>query len=245
MGQTLINWESYYNFYQLKSKDLNTFEFYYDNEKSTIIAAAMLELFLHEIVSIIDFTQFSLSNFLTNLPINGAYDTNIFWEIRNSNTLIARIKKNINVTTDPKYQIAKLVFSLPYISLDYGDKAIIPFENNTYHETNNNCSLCWQIDKIYEEILTSQLPEDIMQSKLKHLDQLLVNGYKLLTVYEKNGYASASASYKEKIAEVKKYRSLHGDDFETDDVRLIHSRWCKNCGSRKPDIYERGREIDE
>lgn len=245
MSPALVNWESYYNFYKSKNNDPNSFEFYYDDVNSTMIASAILELFLYELISVTNFSQFSLSTFLANLPVNGAYDTKIFWEVQNSNLLIARIKKDINITTDPKYPIIKLRFNLPISLSTYTDKVAIPFENNIYHETNINCPLCFQIDKEYNEVFNNPLPEDIVQRKLKNLEQFLVNGYELLTVYEKNGYGSAKLFYKEKISKIKKYESLHGNDFEPDDIRLIHSRWCKNCGSRKPDIYDRSREVDE
>jgi hypothetical protein len=250
MSPAIVNWESYYNFYKLKNNDNNPFEFYYDNINSTIIASTMLEKYFYELVDTTDFTQFSLSNFLAKLPINGAYNTKIFWEVKNGNMLIARIKRDINITTieitDQNYPpIIILRLNLPIDISNYSTKVAIPFLNSIYHEKNVNCPLCDQIDKIYNEMFNTILPENILQLKFKTLENCLVNGYGLLTVYEKNGYGSAKLFYKEIISKIKKYKSLHGNDFELDDVRLVHSRWCKHCGSRKPDIYDWSREIDE
>lgn len=126
-------------------------------------------------------------------------------------------------------------------------KRIVPFTISGYHETSAGCSICQQIDDLYDFILNHDLTEIAKQTQLKFLDDnFLINGYQLLQTLEKIGYPCAKLYYKQKIKKLKTFNSIHGiDNTDPNKVRLIHSRWCKNCGSRKPDIYDESREVDE
>lgn len=135
-------------------------------------------------------------------------------------------------------------------------KYVIPFQNNSNWKTNANCPFCLAINDLYNEIMYMNADSDenqqLQQSKIQQLENLLVDGYGLLQVYEKNGYFIYNKNEIDKI----KYYTTNSNSFMSkvsnyfdpqrsvssstniDDPVLLHSRWCKNCGSRKPDIYD-------
>jgi hypothetical protein len=195
-----------------------------------------------------------INNFIVNLPLTGAYNTKIFWTSEINNILIAKINRLSEDQIIPEiYRTVDLFIQMPVKKLS--SKKAIPFINQVFHETNSNCPICWQIDQLYTKVFVESNGV-IYQQILNNLDDnFLVNGYSLLSVFEKNGYHTALDAYKQKILKLKEYNSIHdeytGSDNQIeknlflDKPRLIHSRWCKHCGSRKPDIYEEGRETDE
>lgn len=132
-------------------------------------------------------------------------------------------------------------------------KYIIPFLNPTNWETNEHCELCSAIDGLYNDIIAGN--SDDLSKNTDFLDRYyLVDGYNLLPVYEQNGYII----YREtQIEQLKQYRNdnadfmikvhnvLYPNDHQTvsdytiaDSPTVLYSRWCKRCGSRKPDIYD-------
>jgi len=256
MNPALVNWEDYFNQYKILYKDPNDYNYYLNNINSGVIAKNLLEIFMNELIKNTDFSDIDLNNFIVDLPIAGAYDTIIYWDLKNDYSLMALVNKEFeDELIDIRYKIIRLEIQLPIKTIS--NKVAIPFVNQIFHETNNYCPICFQIDEMYDKAFNEDFPPEVRQEILNLLDNnFLVNGYDLLTVYEKNGYHAAKKAYKLKISKIKEYTSLHGEytgdpdnaiekGMFLDKPRLIHSRWCKNCGSRKPDIYDEGREIDE
>ena len=107
-------------------------------------------------------------------------------------------------------------------------KTIIPFQNPRLWETNNNCFWCKTVDDLYNDVLNST-NNDYNQEVLDFLDEnYLVNGYRVLSVFEKWGLD-------DKINAINEYNNL---EYNNPIPNILHSRWCEWCGSRKPDIYE-------
>jgi len=107
-------------------------------------------------------------------------------------------------------------------------KTIILFENPRLWETNSNCLWCETVDILYNIALNSQ-DDDYNQKILDFLDDnYLVNGYKVLSTFEKWGL-------KDKISAINTYNNI---DYNNPTPNILHSRWCEWCGSRKPDILE-------
>jgi hypothetical protein len=132
-------------------------------------------------------------------------------------------------------------------------KYVIPFKDKNKWESKDDCSLCSRIDKNYNEILNND-NISYKQKQINFLDRhLLISGYSLIELYERNGYGIYK---KDKIIEVKQYKSesdifynkveyylnnKNYNDFNEvniDKPVLMYSKWCKECGSRKPDIYD-------
>jgi hypothetical protein len=141
-------------------------------------------------------------------------------------------------------------------------KYIIPFVDKNKWQTINknplaevddigyNCPLCEVADDGYKKVLL-QTNSFVQQKQINELENVLVDGYNLLTIYEKNGFAIYK---KDDIEKIKLYTDVN-DLFmqkvqhyftpsypipvnsNIDMPVLNHSRWCKYCGSRKPDIY--------
>jgi hypothetical protein len=147
---------------------------------------------------------------------------------------------------------------------------IIPFVDSTKWVTNNNCTLCKTIDDLYNKA-KSETDSDLYQDDLFVLDNyLVVDGYNLLEVYEKNGLILdvtpsdnvsvgniVTPKINPEITRMRQYKTstdlfmkkVQKLLFPEDNVVLpndpsidvpvtAHSRWCKYCGSRKPDIYD-------
>lgn len=113
---------------------------------------------------------------------------------------------------------------------------------------NDNCKLCSTIDKLYNELLTDQSN----QHKISSLEYLLIDGYKLINVIESNNNITNEVAeniksyltYNDDI--VNKAISKFGNSSESivyntyfaKNPTMLFGRWCRDCGSRKPDIYD-------
>lgn len=125
-----------------------------------------------------------------------------------------------------------------------------------YWEHTSNCSLCSAIDNQYKYIqeLASQkvINKYAIQHEMKILEKMLVNGYGLINVYEANhtqhklisDRIHSMSSYNDDIVKsvIKKYGIEVGDlvynTYISKEPTLIFSRFCKDCGARKPDIFD-------
>lgn len=127
-----------------------------------------------------------------------------------------------------------------------------------YHEHTLNCSCCSAIDRQYNIVLAlqSDLPRQNAQFlfELKNLEKMLVNGYGLLDVYEANNMVNhPTKSYVyTKLMEMPSHtddvvnraistfteQSVPYNQFISYNPTLIFSRFCKECGARKPDIFD-------
>lgn len=113
-----------------------------------------------------------------------------------------------------------------------------------YYEHNHNCSLCSVIDDEYSKINDSFNQQD----KIKKLEELLVNGYNLVNVYESNN---------KKISNLSSYKTYNDDilkkalskfspsqsqqvynTYYALDATLLFGRFCRECGARKHDIFD-------
>ena len=139
----------------------------------------------------------------------------------------------------------------------------IKFPKDTdFWKTNHDCPICKPIDEIYMNIFNSDknVLDSEIQKELRFLDNnYLVNGYQLLLVYEKNyndetfdnikklkSYVSNNKAFMNEV-----YRQYQPEYFDNKTSgnpytpTLLHGRWCQNCGSRKPSIYDTEREIED
>lgn len=133
-------------------------------------------------------------------------------------------------------------------------KTIIPFYYNSNWETNHNCKLCESIDEYYKDILNNKLDK----SKINFLDNLLVDGYGLLKVYEKNGshlyekekldllntYLNDNEHLDIKIKNILYNTNNEYSGYKSDIPTIRYGRWCSRCGSRKPNIFDSLRYMD-
>jgi len=147
-------------------------------------------------------------------------------------------------------------------------KYIVPFVNSNNWETNSNCNLCPIIDALYNKAIIESDPFQL-QYDLSDLDNyLVVDGYNLLPVYETDGYVIDNSDpefivpiVNLNIQRISQYQVctdlfmlkvnkvlyptqnivLPGNS-SIDNPVIIHSRWCKKCASRKPDIYDTERQ---
>jgi hypothetical protein len=118
-------------------------------------------------------------------------------------------------------------------------KRLIPFDYPRAWENNPNCLMCNSTDKLYNKVLNED-DEYQIRKTLEFLDEYcVVNGYEALKTFEKNGFKE------NKLKEISTFKTIRYSDDANDKARLIHSRWCIMCGSRKPDIYDESREINE
>ena len=121
-------------------------------------------------------------------------------------------------------------------------KYVLEISKNKY-ESSPNCEICKVIDEQFKTLSSFSSQEEI-----KRLELLLVNGYHLNDVLESN-----NAQIKYKL--LNQYPSYHIDIYnkalhkigEENTIyntynalspTLLFGRWCKNCGSRKHDIYD-------
>lgn len=134
-------------------------------------------------------------------------------------------------------------------------KYVVPFINNDNWETNAHCELCAATDEIFHGIIDKTYTDADIQSRTDFLDKYyLVDGYNLLPVYEGNGYAIYRSDQIEKLKQYKNsntdfmtkvHNVIYPEALEpvankliADYPTVLYSRWCKRCGSRKPDIYD-------
>ena len=118
-------------------------------------------------------------------------------------------------------------------------KHILKISDNKY-ETNRFCPICECIDKIYDKIKT--------QKDIENLETLLVNGYGLVDVLEANNMTSKykylqnvpsyhDDIYNKALAQIGNKDTIY-NSYNAMSPSLLFGRWCKNCGSRKHDIYD-------
>ena len=118
-------------------------------------------------------------------------------------------------------------------------KHILKISDNKY-ETNRFCPICECIDKIYDKIKT--------QEDIENLETLLVNGYGLVDVLEANNMTSKykylqnipsyhDDIYNKALAQIGNKDTIY-NSYNAMSPSLLFGRWCKNCGSRKHDIYD-------
>lgn len=136
-------------------------------------------------------------------------------------------------------------------------KYIINCKDPNKISTNESCELCKNIDKAYM-IIENLQDEEEKQRMLNSLEGSLVDGYHLLKIYETGGKGPISII---KMNEIKNYYTItdgflsRANEFfsgieaisnkSIDSPVILHSRWCKICGSRKKDIYDSDRIINE
>ena len=129
-------------------------------------------------------------------------------------------------------------------------KYIINCKDPNKLTTNDKCDLCKNIDNMYKDI-ESQTDQDLKQKMINTLEGSLVDGYRLLNVYEKGGIGPI---YIVKVNELRNYYNITdsflskldnyfndaeiSNDKDVDSPVILHSRWCKRCGTRKKDIYD-------
>ena len=133
-------------------------------------------------------------------------------------------------------------------------KYIIPFIDNSNWQTNENCPYCKQIDNLIKKIMSLQTKdENLAFERIEHLETFLADGYEILKTFEANGYIflklnTINGLYTLKNVDenvLEKYRCyLQNEEYidpKGDVPTTLHSRWCKHCGFRKPDIYDTNR----
>ena len=125
-------------------------------------------------------------------------------------------------------------------------------ETKIMWEHNDNCSLCSAIDKQYnyiEEIFkTPNYDKDYLQQQWNVLEDMLVNGYGELHTLEAeskvhkfyNNLLNDMTFYNEDINKliINKYgnKKIKYNEDNLRQASILFSRFCRNCGSRKPDI---------
>ena len=125
-------------------------------------------------------------------------------------------------------------------------------ETKIMWEHNDNCSLCSAIDKQYnyiEEIFkTPNYDKDYLQQQWNVLEDMLVNGYGELHTLEAeskvhkfyNNLLNDMTFYNEDINKliINKYgnKKIKYNEDNLRQASVLFSRFCRNCGSRKPDI---------
>ena len=131
-------------------------------------------------------------------------------------------------------------------------------------QSNAKCQLCSAIDNQYKyviemakKIATSELPEETYvywKQQVDILEGMVVNGYHIPSVYEESltphkfvdKNIRETPTYSDDIVNyvIKKYGDKDNvtandyDEYERRKPTLYFSRWCRDCGARKPDIYD-------
>lgn len=124
----------------------------------------------------------------------------------------------------------------------------------TNWEHNDNCPMCKAIDNQYKFVQDmSKLPEvnlHYLKQQMDVLEGMLVNGYGVLHVFEANATPHKNAdnlirgmeTYNDDLVnyvidkfgtEKRKY-----NDYNRMQPTLYFGRFCKDCGARKPDIFD-------
>lgn len=133
-------------------------------------------------------------------------------------------------------------------------KTVIPFIDSNKWETKEDCLFCQTIDRMFKTIHLLPTYEEQQQQLSKLDDTLLVNGYGLIKVLEGRGeiiihpndisrislYYDNSEKFMKKVHNVlySENRVDISNIIAIDEPVLIHSRWCKSCSRRKPDIFD-------
>ena len=134
---------------------------------------------------------------------------------------------------------------MPKYILDIGAKS---------WQSNPKCPLCSAIDNQYKYILKMAKLPNVNQLYLKQqvdiLEGMVVNGYHLPQIYEANitphkfvdNIIRNMPTYTDDIVNyvISEYgvEKREYDVFDRMNPTLYFSRWCRDCGARKPDIYD-------
>ena len=121
-------------------------------------------------------------------------------------------------------------------------KHVLEISKNKY-ESNPNCEICKVLDEQFNNLKSFSDQEGI-----KRLELLLVNGYHLNNILESNNlktkykllgqYLSYNDDIYKKALHKIGEESVVYNTYNAMSPTLIFGRWCKNCGSRKHDIYD-------
>jgi hypothetical protein len=133
-------------------------------------------------------------------------------------------------------------------------KTIIPFRDPDKWQTKEDCLFCQTIDRLYNIVPKLTTTEEQQQTLFRLDDNLLVNGYELVNTLEGIGEAINHPNNIDRVAlypdNTEKFMAkVHNVMYPTnivntsnmlnlDEPVLIHSRWCKKCSRRKPDIFD-------
>jgi hypothetical protein len=117
-------------------------------------------------------------------------------------------------------------------------------EDNHHHiYPKDYCKTCELINQLCNQYYCSNDENEKIEI-LRQLDNHVINGYKLLKFKEANGEAKPElepiAHYIYGDLNDIDYKELMKDFDENliENVSLNTSRWCRMCGSRKPDIIQ-------
>lgn len=123
-------------------------------------------------------------------------------------------------------------------------------------EHNNKCPLCTAIDNQYEYISKLAKEPTVNKEAIQHemhiLEHMMINGYGLIDVYESNSIQhklvfdkiQRMPSYTEDVVNSalnvfgKDKGTLKFNEYVAKEPTLIFSRFCRDCGARKPDIFD-------
>jgi len=128
-------------------------------------------------------------------------------------------------------------------------KFVLPIGDNNW-DHNKKCNLCKAIDNQYDYIFKmAKMPNMNMlyyKQQIDILDEMVVNGYELPHVYEANSAAHkfVSIDMPTYTDDIKNFAiSTFGitqkdfNEYERRKPTLYFSRFCRDCGARKPDIF--------
>ena len=121
-------------------------------------------------------------------------------------------------------------------------KYVFKLTSNKY-ESNPKCKFCKVLDEQFNKL--SSIDD---QYEIQKLEKLLVNGYNLVDVLESNhyigkyktlmNYKSYNDDIQNKALSVIGKQDVAYNTYNAMSPTLIFGRWCKECGSRKHDIYD-------